>query len=46
MKQASLRNKIMIPIVVLIVAIMAISTAITYFLSSRSFNANAIGTLH
>lgn len=33
MKKGSLQTKILVPIIVLVVAIMAVSTAITYFLS-------------
>lgn len=32
MKKKSLKNKILIPIIGLIVAVMAVSTAITYFI--------------
>ena len=45
MKNKSLQSKILIPIIVLILAIMAISTAITYFLSSRAFKENIVNTM-
>lgn len=45
MKKGSLQTKILVPIIVLVVAIMAVSTAITYFLSSRAFKEDAISSL-
>jgi methyl-accepting chemotaxis protein len=45
MKKGSLQTKILVPIIVLVVAIMAVSTSITYVLSSRAFQEDAISSL-
>ncbi len=45
MKKKSLKQRILMPIIILIVAIMVISTAVTYFISSGAFKKNAIDSL-
>jgi len=45
MKKKSLQKRILLPIVLLIVAIMVISTSITYFLSARAFKDDAVNSL-
>jgi len=45
MKKRSLQKRILLPIVLLIVAIMVLSTAITYFLSAEAFKENAVSSL-
>lgn len=45
MNRKSLQNKIIAPIVLLVIVIMAVSTGISYFMSSRAFRENAIEAL-
>ncbi|MBP7765151.1 MAG: methyl-accepting chemotaxis protein [Deltaproteobacteria bacterium] len=45
MKKKSLKNKILIPIIGLIVAVMAVSTAITYLFSARAFKESIVSTM-